>query len=395
MNDNQAILESALEWWDDQSYNDDRWLTFERKQMLFTKVNASVGEVGVSYEGKSISEYTWGTGSRVAILWSQMHGNEATATYALHDLLLYLQMYTGESWVQDLSKKICLKVIPMVNPDGADRWTRRTAMSIDPNRDAVALQAHETQILMERIKRSGAEVAFNLHDQRNIFHLEKTDKSAVISFLAPSADYERSVSPTRRKSMNWISHLQESLKKVHSPGAAKYTDEFYPTAFGENVQKMGIPTVLIESGAWPNDPNRNVARRLNFYLLLQACLTLAESHRLDTYTKQAYDDIPLNDNKQWDVLFKNVCIGPERESTVDLGVKFNYFPHKELKQLRYTAVIGDIGDLSNHCALHTIDAKNGWFEKGEKLPRLDEVATFEIHQDKVLTKVINGAMVKN
>lgn len=390
MNDHHTILDNALSWWDQQSFNQDRWLTFDDKQMLFTKVNTRRSEVGVSYEGNVINEYTWGKGSRVVIAWSQMHGNEATGTYALHDVLLYLQMYIDQKWVQELERRICFKAIPMVNPDGANRWIRRTALNIDPNRDAVALEAPETQILMDRIKRSGAEVALNLHDQRNLFHLEKTSTSAVISFLAPSSDFERSVNPTRRKAMNWVSHLQSSLKRVHPQGAGKYTDEYYPTAFGENVQKLNIPTVLIESGAWPGDPNRNVARRLNFYLLLQALLSVSESSFIDQIPKSEYDDIPLNDNKQWDILFKRIRIGKEGNATVDLGIRFNYYPHHDLKTLRYNAVIGDIGDLSNHCALQTIDAHGGWFEKGERLPHLDEVATFELHLSDEITKVING-----
>ncbi|KAB2814426.1 M14 family zinc carboxypeptidase [Phaeocystidibacter luteus] len=347
--------------------------------MLFTNVNYNCKDIGASLEGRSIEEYTWGKGSRGLIAWSQMHGNEATATFAIHDLLLYLQMYTEEAWVKELESRIHFRMIPMVNPDGAERWSRRTALNIDPNRDAVALQAVETQILMDRIKRSGAEVAFNLHDQRNIFHLEKTSDSAVISFLAPSADYERSINPTRRKAMNWIAHLQKSLKEVHAPGAGRYTDEFYPTAFGENVQKLGIPTILIESGAFPNDPNRNKARKLNFYLLLQALLALAyDGLEIDQYAKSDYTSIPLNDDKQWDVLVKDVKIGSDAQTKVDIGIKYNYFPDVSTGKLTFSGVIGDIGDLSNHCALESIDAQGAWFEQGERPPRLDEVATFTL-----------------
>ncbi|NVK28734.1 MAG: peptidase M14 [Flavobacteriia bacterium] len=387
----KEVLQHALKWWNEQSFDDDRWLNHKKKQMLFTKVNYNCNEVGVSREGRSIEEYSWGSGSRGLIAWSQMHGNEATATYAIHDLLLYLQLYTDKSWVQELSKRIHFRIIPMVNPDGAERWSRRTALNIDPNRDAVALQAVETRILMDRIKRSGAEVALNLHDQRNIFHLEKTSDSAVISFLAPSADYERSVNPTRRKAMNWISHLQKSLVEVHKPGAGRYTDEFYPTAFGENVQKLGIPTILIESGASPNDPNRNTARRLNFYLLLQSLFALAyDSATIDQYSKSDYSSIPLNDNKQWDVLIKNVKIGKDAKATVDLGIKYNYFPNISTGKLTFSGVIGDIGDLSHHCALETIDAKGAWFQHGERPPRLDEVATFTLTRGVAEIEFENG-----
>ena len=41
---------------------------------------------GQSYLGKSIYSISIGTGSTTVLLWSQMHGNEATATMALFDI---------------------------------------------------------------------------------------------------------------------------------------------------------------------------------------------------------------------------------------------------------------------------------------------------------------------
>lgn len=386
----EDIQNNAIEWWTNQKFDNDRWLKHSKYMELFTKVNIKSNKIGESFEGRDIHEYEWGSGSRGAILWSQMHGNEATATYAIHDLLLYIQENEGQDWVQYLKSKIHFRVIPMVNPDGAEVWSRRTALNIDPNRDAVALQAQETRLLMDRIKASGAEVAFNLHDQRNIFHLEHTDKSAVISFLAPSSDVSRSVNHTRRKAMNWISFLQQELKKVHPEGAAKYTDEFYPTAFGENVQALGIPTVLIESGAAINDENRNTARKLNFYLLISALYQLAESHKLDSFAQKDYEAIPLNDNKQWDLLLKNVVIGADKDLKADLGVRYNYFPNEGSGKLDFKAVIGDIGDLNHHCGLQVLDAKGAWFENGKRLPRLDEVATFNLSTERESYSVVNG-----
>lgn len=393
MSHSPDLLQSASEWWNGQSFTGDRWLRHEGYLKLFTKVNNISNQVGESAQGRSILEYTWGKGSRGVIAWSQMHGNEATATYALHDLLLYIQENSGQEWVTELEKRIHFRFIPMVNPDGAEIWSRRTGMNIDPNRDAVALQSVEAKLLMERVKASGAEVAFNLHDQRNIFHLKDTDKSAVISFLAPSADVDRSVSPTRRKAMNWISHLQKVLKQHHPDGAGRYTDEFYPTAFGENVQKLNIPTVLIESGAWPNDPNRLIARKLNFLLLLEALLTLSDPHELEHYAKSDYESIPLNDNKQWDILVKNVRIGSHSGAVVDLGLSFKYTPNSTSGALSHTAVIGDIGDLSHHCGLEVIDGAELLFENGKKLPRLDEVATFELKGKSRSLRFQNGAVL--
>lgn len=392
--DPKSILEHASQWWDTQSFSGGRWLRYPDYQMLFRNVNYKSNLIGESHEGRGIQQYTIGKGSRPIIAWSQMHGNEATATYAIHDLLLYLQMYTSQDWYQQVFDRIHIHLIPMVNPDGAERWSRRTALDIDTNRDAVALQAKETRLLMERIKASGAELALNLHDQRNIFHLQDSNDSAVISFLAPSSDPKRGVNATRRKAMNWISHFQKSLKDVHPQGAGKYTDEFYPTAFGENVQKLGIPTVLIESGAWPNDPDRLLARKLNFYLLLDAILTLSDSHELDQHTILQYDAIPLNDNKQWDVLIKNVTIGKDKQAMVDIGIQYKYYPDPNSNQLEYKAIIGDVGDLNHHCGLQTIDAKGASFEKGNRLPHLDDAASFQIADESGYLLVLeNGNLV--
>ncbi len=379
--DVNEILHNAMVWWDGKEFDGDRWLRHDQMLQMFSKVNYKSNTIGTSFEGKSINEYLIGSGSRGFIGWSQMHGNEATATYAIHDLLLYLQLCVDEDWYDEVFRRVHVRLIPMVNPDGAERWTRRTAQGIDPNRDAVAQVAKETQLLMSRVRASGAELALNLHDQRDLFHLEGKKESAVISFLAPSTDKDRGMNPVRRKAMNWVSHFHKRLKDFHEPGAGRYTDEFYPTAFGENVQKMGIPTVLIESGAWPNDSQRKLARKLNFHILLNAILTLSDSHIIDQYPKSDYDTIPLNSNKQWGFLVRNVRIGKEESLLVDLGIEFKYYPNRAEGALYRKAVVGDIGDLSAHVGLDELDAKGAWFERGSRQVHLDDPASFTLYRD--------------
>ena len=48
-------------------------------------------ELGTSVEGKSITSMKWGQGGTKVMLWSQMHGNESTATMALFDLFNFLE----------------------------------------------------------------------------------------------------------------------------------------------------------------------------------------------------------------------------------------------------------------------------------------------------------------
>ncbi|MBA3972474.1 MAG: peptidase M14, partial [Bacteroidetes bacterium] len=49
-----------------------------------------IREVGQSVQSRSIKLITCGDGPVKVLLWSQMHGNEATATMALLDLLNFL-----------------------------------------------------------------------------------------------------------------------------------------------------------------------------------------------------------------------------------------------------------------------------------------------------------------
>jgi hypothetical protein len=50
-----------------------------------------VTELGRSVEGRAIRAISFGSGPTSALLWSQMHGDESTATMALADLIRYLE----------------------------------------------------------------------------------------------------------------------------------------------------------------------------------------------------------------------------------------------------------------------------------------------------------------
>ncbi|MDZ7613028.1 MAG: M14 family zinc carboxypeptidase [Flavobacteriaceae bacterium] len=100
-----------------------------------------VKKLGTSIEGRSISMISLGTGKVTVLLWSQMHGDESTATMAIFDLMNYFKSN------KTLLNKVNLHFIPMLNPDGAEQFNRRNAIGIDINRDAVRLQSPESRIL--------------------------------------------------------------------------------------------------------------------------------------------------------------------------------------------------------------------------------------------------------
>lgn len=74
------------------------------------------------------------------LIWSQMHGNESTTTKALFDV--FEQLKTA-----DFTKNLSIYVIPILNPDGAEVFTRVNYNQIDLNRDAYELTQPESKCL--------------------------------------------------------------------------------------------------------------------------------------------------------------------------------------------------------------------------------------------------------
>ncbi len=56
-----------------------------------TSRNLIITEAGKSFEDRNIYQVKYGNGPVKLLLWSQMHGNEATATMALFDIFNFLK----------------------------------------------------------------------------------------------------------------------------------------------------------------------------------------------------------------------------------------------------------------------------------------------------------------
>src|ERR1039457_1164510 len=80
-----------------------------------------VSKQGESYCGREIKLVTTGKGKKKIFMWSQMHGDESTATMAIFDIFNFL---SGKDGFDSVRKKIfenaSLYFLPMVNPDGAE-----------------------------------------------------------------------------------------------------------------------------------------------------------------------------------------------------------------------------------------------------------------------------------
>ena len=101
-------------------------------------------QIGVSVEKRPIHEIVMGSGPIKILLWSQMHGNESTSTKAIFDCLSYLHKIDNS-----LLSLLNLKIIPILNPDGANVYSRENHNNIDLNRDSVNLSQPESILLRE------------------------------------------------------------------------------------------------------------------------------------------------------------------------------------------------------------------------------------------------------
>lgn len=318
----------------------------------------SVSQVSESLEKRAIYQVRAGTGATNVLLWSQMHGDEATATMAMFDIFNFLQAKNDgfDEVRKAILAKTTLYFVPMLNPDGAERFQRRTATDIDMNRDALRLQTPEGALLKNLQQTLQPLVGFNLHDQNPRYSVGKTGKQAVVSFLATAYDEDRNVNDIRQRSMQLIVGMNRVLQQFVPGQIARYDDEFEPRAFGDNIQKWGTTLILIESGGFKGDSEKMAIRRLNFVAILTALQAIADvSYKQEDIA--GYQAIPENGRALFDVLIRNATIMREgRPVLVDVGINYNEVNDKAAKTFQYKSIIDDIGDLSTFYGLEEIDA---------------------------------------
>src|SRR5690606_1696086 len=120
-------------------------------------------------------------------------------------------------------------------------------MDIDINRDARSTTTPEASILRKAAELQQPEYGFNLHDQSRYYTAGYSGKSAAISFLAPAYNYERDINETRADAMKMIVGMNQLLQTLIPGHVARYDDTHEPRGFGDNFQKWGARTVLIET----------------------------------------------------------------------------------------------------------------------------------------------------
>ena len=320
----------------------------------------AVDKIGESVEGRSINHVRAGTGSFPVLLWSQMHGDEPTATSALFDLFEYLRRHRDEPAVRRILSELTLHAVPMVNPDGAERFQRRNAQSIDINRDALRLQTPEGRALKAVRDRFSPRVGFNLHNQSWRTSVGDPPKPASISLLSVAFDEARTETAGRRLTKKVCAVIRDALEPFASGQIGRYDDEFEVRAFGDNITLWGTPVVLIETGPWPSETPDPALVRLNFIALVSALDALATG-QVERADPRRYETLPVNESRAFYVLVKNATVisgsgVPPFTADIGIGANRRVRTVDGRRELQLSMNIDDLGDLRTSGALRTIDA---------------------------------------
>jgi hypothetical protein len=307
-------------------------------------------EIGRSAEGRTLQSVRFGGGPVRVLLWSQMHGDESTATLSLLDLFHHLSRSPEDPLARRLRERLTLVAIPMLNPDGAERFQRRSAHGIDLNRDARALVTPEARVLREAHRALRPDFGFNLHDQNPRITVGNSGRIAAISLLAPPFDEARSDNPVRARAKRLAAVLRDGAEVLVPGHVARYDDSFNPRAFGDLMQSWGTSTVLIEAGGWRGDEEKQFLRAVNFALLLRALDAIATGE-VDATDPFRYESMLENGPLAVDLLVRGgTLVAPgvpplraDLSATAAGG------------RLSRTAQVTEIGDLRGITALDTLD----------------------------------------
>jgi len=311
-----------------------------------------VTEVGRSVQARALYAVTFGTGPTRVLLWSQMHGDESTATMALADLIRFFAEGGDDPLRQLIGDRLTVVMVPMLNPDGAERFQRRNAAGVDVNRDARRLATPEAQALKGLRDSLAPAFGFNLHDQGARNTAGPGGAPVAIALLAPATDSSRGYGRIRARARDLVALMAGALSTTLPGRVAKYDDTFNERAFGDLIQRWGTSTVLIESGALPDDPDKQQLRAVNAMLLLTALEAIATDRYLlaDAAT---YERLPFNEGVPYDVLLLGgEVVTPDGGAlTLDLALQFDD------PVARRGLVLVDVGDLAGTVAMDTLNVE--------------------------------------
>jgi hypothetical protein len=349
----QHILDNYLQF--SEGSIKDRFTSHKQVEKLIADLPGQFSKsvAGYSNEGRAIHLIQCGSGLTKVMLWSQMHGDEATGTMAIFDLLIFIGQDFDPVICIELLRSCTLYLIPMLNPDGAAHFTRRNAQQIDINRDYLQRATPEARILIELQESIKPDFGFNLHDQSTLWSVRGMGKPASLSFLAPAYNSLLESNAIRTKAMKVIAEIFSVLQPHLPEQIGLFDDEYEERAFGDNFQRNETSTILIEAGGMQGDPEKQELRKY-FFLSILAGLSSIANQSFVTHSTADYFRIPANAKEIFHILIRDVLVQDFRTS---IGLNYTEEPAADGKSTTLSYMVEDIGDLRNWSAYELFEAR--------------------------------------
>ena len=346
-----------------------------------------VSEIGKSVQDRAIYKVEFGVGKTKILMWSQMHGNEATTTKGLFDFFNFLQ--SDSEIAKNIKQNYTLLCIPMLNPDGCFLYTRENANSVDLNRDAFLATQPEMKVLRAVYEDFQPDYCYNLHDQRTIFGTEGFNLPATISFLSPAYNDEREYNDVRLSAIQVINKMNKVLQQYIPNQIGRFDDSYNVNCTGDYFTTQKTPTILFEAGHYNNDYDRDLVRKYVFTALLSSFSDSYENVIVDNELSN-YLNIPQNNKSFYDFIYKNVKIIDNNEEKI-INFAAQYTEVVSEGELKFVAEIVKIDDLQNFNGHIEYDCAGGLFSiNGNNFPKIGDKASFFIDN---LTKFNNGVKI--
>lgn len=365
-----------------------RYLILEQIEVFLNTLHKgfTIQEIGKSELGNKISSITFGHGTTKILIWSQMHGNESTTTKGLIDFLNYCNKDT--TYFQFLCSNFTFAIVPMLNPDGAQLYTRENANKVDLNRDALNCSQAESKVLRNLVEIFKPDFCFNLHDQRTIFGIIETKKPATMSFLTAAYNESGEFNTTRIKAAQVINGIVKNLEEFIPGQIGRFDDTFNLNCTGDYFTNKGIPTILFEAGHFKDDYERDIVRKYVFISLQSAIYHINENDVVKNVLEN-YLNIFQNNKCFVDIIFKNVKI---IENNVEKNINFAVQFTEVLKNngIDFEARIYEVDNLSSLFGHREYDGLGELFSSSYgEVPQIGEKADFYIGEN----QFVNGKLV--
>ena len=254
----------------------------------------------------------------------------------------------------------------MLNPDGAEAVQRFNAQGIDINRDWRRQATPEGRALLRAANTLQPQFGFNLHNQNARTSIGRPPRPAAVSVLAPPPDATRKESPSMRTAKQMCTCFVESVRPFAEGMISRYDDTYEPRAFGDGIQSLGVATMLVEAGGWPEADCEPITR-LHFHGMLATLHAIATDKYLAA-DHQIYEALPESNSQRLNdclITKANVLDARIAEPFVaDIVIDQTQSERLAVTPIRDGKIV-DIGDLPAPSARQSIGASNSLLVPGQ------------------------------